>query len=258
MLHHLERLVHKAKEAHQTWNRWAPLAEKQDLNRRLPKLETLLPKLVSGKATLIKAARIKEDTNRVPVTAHSAAPVTAIKLKATALPKFTGNQREYYRWRKEWDALQKQGEPTGSMEVKKFQLLDSLDERVAKDLRLSTYTSADEIFRVLENRYGNQATIAIEVIEELYAIPPVRGNQPRRIVELIQAVGKALYDFNELNDADAIKNPLVIKSIESKLPESLKKDWLTHAADLNNAVNHQNRFDKLLAYLQSQSPSMSS
>lgn len=252
MLRHLESLVHKAKEAHQTWNRWAPRAEKQDFNRRLTELETLLPKLVSRKAALIGAASIKEDSNRVPVTAHSAAPVAAIKLKATALPKFTGSQREYYRWRKEWEALQKQGEPTGSKEVKKFQLLDSLDERVAKDLRLSTYTSADEIFRVLENRYGNQATIAIEIVEELQAIPPVRGNHPRRIVELIQAVEKALYDLNELSNADAIKNPLVIKSIESKLPESLKKDWLTHAADPRNAVSHQNRFDKLLAYLQSQ------
>ncbi|CAI5644746.1 unnamed protein product [Oreochromis niloticus] len=176
----------------------------------------------------------------------------SIKLKATALPKFTGSQREFYRWWKEWEALQKQGEPTRSMEVKKFKLLDSLDDKVAKDLRLSTYTSADEIFRVLENRYGNQATIAIEIIEELQAIPPVHSNQPRRIIELIQAVEKALYDLNELDRANAIKNLLVVKSIESKLPESLKKDWLTHAADPKNAVTHQNRIDKLLAYLQSQ------
>ncbi|CAI5659844.1 unnamed protein product, partial [Oreochromis niloticus] len=252
MLHHLEELVKKAKQAHQTWNRWAPPAERRDCDRRLMELETCLPKLVSGKAALIKAERIKRDADQAVVTVRNAAPVAAIKLKATALPKFTGSQREFYRWRKEWEALQKQGEPTGSMEVKKFQLLDSLDEKVAKDLRLSTYTSADEIFRVLENRYGNQATIAIEIIEELQAIPPVRSNQPRRIIELIHAVEKALYDLNELDKANAIKNLLVIKSIESKLPESLKKDWLTHAADPKNAVTHQNRFDKLLAYLQSQ------
>ncbi|CAI5671305.1 unnamed protein product [Oreochromis niloticus] len=252
MLHHLEELVKKAKQAHQTWNRWAPPAERRDCDRRLMELETCLPKLVSGKAALIKAERIKRDADQAVVTVRNAAPVAAIKLKATALPKFTGSQCEFYRWRKEWEALQKQGEPTGSMEVKKFQLLDSLDDKVAKDLRLSTYTSADEIFRVLENHYGNQATIAIEIIEELQAIPPVRSNQPRRIIELIHAVGKALYDLNELDKANAIKNLLVIKSIESKLPESLKKDWLTHAADPKNAVTHQNRFDKLLAYLQSQ------
>ncbi|KAK7918663.1 hypothetical protein WMY93_009947 [Mugilogobius chulae] len=141
----------QAKEEHQIWNRWAPPAEQRDFDRRLRELELHLPKLVSGKVALIKAASIKEDTERQPVTAHSTA--AAIKLKATALPKFTGIQRDYYRWRREWEALQKQGEPTGSREVRKFQLLDSLDEKVAKDLRLSTYTTADEIFRVLKNRY---------------------------------------------------------------------------------------------------------
>lgn len=101
-----------------------------------------------------------------------------------------------------------------SREVKSFQLLDSLNKRVAKDLRL------DEIFRVLENRYGNQATIAIEVIEELHAIPPVCGNQSRRIIELIQAVEKAFYDLHELNNANAMKDPLVTKS---KLPDPAKE-----------------------------------
>lgn len=79
MLAHLEKLVHKAKGTHQTWNRWAPPAEKRDFSRRLMELEIYLPKLVSGKATLIRAASIKEVTGRE-------------ELKATALPRFTGSQ----------------------------------------------------------------------------------------------------------------------------------------------------------------------
>ena len=42
------------------------------------------------------------------------------------------------------------------------------------------------------------------------------------------------------------------KSIEGKLPETLKKDWLTYAADVGSTVNSQNRFDKLIAFLKSQ------
>lgn len=52
-------------------------------------------------------------------------------------------------------------ESTGSKEVKKCQLLDSLAEKVAGDLYLLTYSSPDEIFRVLENPFGNQTTIAL-------------------------------------------------------------------------------------------------
>lgn len=132
----------------------------------------------------------------------------------------------FHRWKKDWEVLQSKGEPTGSKEVKKFQLLDSLEEKVARDLRLSTYGSADEIFRVLENRFGNRAAIALEIVKELQSMPPVKSQQPRKIVELIQVVEKALHDLSELGDTGAIKNPLVIKSIETKLPESLKKEWL--------------------------------
>lgn len=178
--------------------------------------------------------------------------MAAIKLKATALPKFAGNQWGYYRWRQEWEALQKQGEPTGSKEVKKFQLLDSLNEKVARDLCLSTYNSSDEIFRALENRFGDQATITLEIVEELQATPPVRRGEPRKVIEFIQTVEKALYDLSELDNADAIKNTIVTKSIGGKLPETLKKNWLTYAVVEGNAVNRNNRFDKLITYLKSQ------
>lgn len=251
MLTHLEKLIQKAKEAHQNWNRWAPPAEKKDFNYRVRELEVCLPRLVSQTAGFIEAAS-KKDTTEEQALVHSLSPVAAIKLKATALPKFGGNKRDYYRWRKEWVALQKQGEPSGSKEVKKFQLLDSLDEKVDKDLRLSTYNSSDEIFRVLDNRFGNKATIALEIIEKLQAIPPVKNGQPRQIIELIQVLEKALSDLNELGNADAIKNPLVTKSIESKLPETLKKDWLTHDAVGEDTTSHQNYFDKLMVFLRSQ------
>jgi len=47
---------------------------------------------------------------------------------------------------------------------------------------------------------------------------------PGKIVELVQAVEKAPQDLNDLGETSAIKNPLVTNSIESKLPESLKKE----------------------------------
>ncbi|KAK7933141.1 hypothetical protein WMY93_004037 [Mugilogobius chulae] len=250
MLNHLEILVKRAKESHDHWRFWAPPAEQQDFSCRMRELELQLPQLVSKKALFIQA-KLKEDAKKPPVTLQ-AYSVPTIKLMPTALPKFTGVKRDFYRWRKEWEALQQQGEPTGSKEVKKFQLLDSLDERVSRALHLSGYTSAEEIFRILENRYGNKASIALEIIEELQSIPPVRGLQPRKIVQLIQAVEKALHDLTELGDVHALKNPLTTHSIEAKLPDMLKREWLQYATDEKNDVDNQNRFDKLLCYLQSQ------
>lgn len=58
----------------------------------------------------------------------------------------------------------------------------------------------------------------MEIIEDLERIPPVRSHQPRKVIDLIQAVEKALNYLIELKSTGAIKNPLVFRSIERKLP----------------------------------------
>ncbi|KAJ8260443.1 hypothetical protein GJAV_G00182210 [Gymnothorax javanicus] len=120
-----------------------------------------------------------------------------------------------------------------------------------RDLRLMTYNTADDIFCVLENWFGSQTAIAIEIVEELQRLPAVKSHQPRKIVELIQAVEKALEDLSGLGDTGALKNPLVTKSVESKLPDALKKEWLLYAAERFSS-EPEKRFDSLLAFLKSQ------
>lgn len=108
------------------------------LQLRVRELKAHLPKLVSRKAAFIKAVSFKMDLSQEPFSVRSLAAVVAIQLKAAALPKCSGNQRDYYRWRKELEALQEQREPTGSKELHIFQPLDSLDKKVARDLLLSS------------------------------------------------------------------------------------------------------------------------
>lgn len=247
MIEHLEKLFTTASELNLTWKCWAPPAEQQALQSRMRELRKALPKLTARKAEFLQVSAKEE---RLPTTSTSHAP--AIQLKPVSLPKFPGTRREFYRWRNDWESLQKQGEPTGSQEVKKLQLLDSIDERTARDLRLSTYATADEIFRVLNNRYGNKTTIAIEIVEELQRLPPVKAHQPKKIIELIQLVEKALIDLSDLGNTGAIKNPLVTKSIEGKLPEVLKKEWLLYAAEKGEGTKNEERFDSLLTFLKSQ------
>lgn len=117
-----------------------------------------------------------------------------------------------------------------------------MDDKISKDLRLLTYTTANDMFRVLENRYGNESTITVEILEELEEMPHVKGNQPRKVIDLIQSVEKALADLTELGNSGAIKNPLVVKSI----------DWLTVLVQPRNSVTSDNQFDMLLKFLKSQ------
>ncbi|GAA6097417.1 uncharacterized protein LOC108181458 [Tachysurus ichikawai] len=97
-----------------------------------------------------------------------------------------------------------------------------------------------------------KSQIAMEIVDEVEKIPAVKGNQPRRVVELIQVVEKALADLTDLGNVGAIKNPLVIKSIESKLPDFGKRDWLVYMTDPANGITPENHFDALLKFLKKQ------
>ncbi|XP_048035062.1 uncharacterized protein LOC125260633 [Megalobrama amblycephala] len=253
----LTKLVKEAIRALSNWERWTPDGERKVLEGRARRLKENSNDLEARKGEFARARRAAEDAsgiNPIVGTMPSATPFIAqatpiVKLRPASLPMFNGSKRDFYRWRKDWESLQQQGEPSGSVEVKKIQLLDSIDDRIVKDLRLSSYNTAEDVFRVLTNRYGNKYAITMEIVEELERLPVMRGNQPRRVIELIQTVEKALVDLTDLGDTGAIKNPLVVKSIESKLPEFMKRDWLALMSAPESNVTSENHFDKLLEFL---------
>ncbi len=256
----MEKMVKEATQSLASWEMWIPATERADLDCRVKDIKAVSNKLQARRAEFAIAQKIAEEekTNSMLAAAGNMATAPAtqatpiVRIKPISLPKFHGCKRDFYRWKRDWESLQKQGEPTGSAEVKKMQLLDSMDERISRDLHLSTYNSAEDIFRVLENRYGNKSTIALEIIEELEKIPVLRANQPRKVIDLIQTVEKALADLTELGEMSAIKNPLVTKSIESKLPDTVKKDWLVFMVNPSNNVTPENHFDSLLKFLKNQ------
>lgn len=247
------KLIKETSDAFAAWESWIPAAEERDFRKRSRELRVAYNELDMRKGEFARARRISVEKQGTGVKQeHTGPTIPVVRIKPTKLPTFSGCKRDFHRWRTDWESLQKQGEPTGSPEVKKIQLLDSVEEKIVKDLRLSTYSTADDVFRVLANRYGNKCAIALEIVDELEKIQPVRGNQPRKVVDLIQTIGKALADLTDLGSTGAIKNPLVVRSLESKLPEGLKKDWLMFMVDPSNDVTEDKHFDMLLAFLKKQ------
>lgn len=126
-------------------------------------------KLEARKAEFITAQRIAAEEKSavaVDMATTSTTQTTAIaRIKPRSLPKSYGCKRNFHRWRKDWESLQKQGE--------KMQLLDSVEGKISRDLHLSTYNTAKDMFRVLGNRYGNKSTTTLEIIEELEKIPAI-------------------------------------------------------------------------------------
>lgn len=106
------------------------------------------------------------------------------------------------------------------------------------------------MFRRLNNRFGNKAKIVLKIDEDIENLPPVKGNNPRKAIELIQAVEWALSNLVILGEEDILKNRLVAHSLERKLPSSLKEKWIKYKAEPLNGFSPHNHFDCLLLFLQ--------
>ncbi|XP_065152486.1 uncharacterized protein [Paramisgurnus dabryanus] len=175
-----------------------------------------------------------------------------ISLERTRLPTFSGDMTDYYRWKAEWEELEQLGNPQRTAGVTRFHLLASLSDKVKKDLVLSSCASADEMFRRLSNRFGNKAKIVLKISEEVQCLPPVKGDSPRKAIELIQAVEWALSNLVILGEEEVIRNRWVAQSLESKLPSSLKEKWIAHKTEPMNGFAPYNHFDCLLHFLKKQ------
>lgn len=127
--------------------------KKADLERKVKDLKAANNKLDARRAEFVTAQKIAEEEKSVSMAASAAAAANmvatpaaqttpTVRIKPTSLPNFHGCKRSFHRWKKDWESLQKHGEPTGSVEVKKMQLLDSVNEKIIRDLRLSTYNAA--------------------------------------------------------------------------------------------------------------------
>ncbi|XP_077457750.1 uncharacterized protein LOC144074933 [Stigmatopora argus] len=250
-----KRSINEFTTALRQWEKWIPEEAKATLDRRLGNLRKQKVIFDERKAEHLVVLRsegegMREGTLQTKPAAQPALqPI--LKIKATSLPKFYGSKRDFHPWKKAWESLQKQGEPTGSTEDRRLQLLESVDGRICRDLRLSTYQTAEDIFRMLENRFGNKTKIAMEIVRDLDKIPILTSDQPRKVMDMIRTIEKALNDLIALN-TEAIKNPLVINSIESKLPDAIMRHWLIFMTNPANGVTSDNHFDNLLRYLKDQ------
>lgn len=116
----LEKRIKEAISVMSTWERWIPVELKDELDGRVKDVRASYYRLELRRAEFATARTINEQDTGVKLLPQPAASTPIVRIKPTTLPIFNGSKREYHRWRKDWESLQKQGEPSGSSEVKKI------------------------------------------------------------------------------------------------------------------------------------------
>lgn len=106
MLKHLQTLAKTAKDLYSQWQRCIPPSDQNSFRQGLSNLDLNITRSVSRKADFIRARREEDAVRTALPSITSSNPVATIRLNPISLPKFTGNKRDFYRWKRDWEALQ--------------------------------------------------------------------------------------------------------------------------------------------------------
>lgn len=141
----LEKLTKKAHKVLLEWETWIPATNVDDLCRQSKDLKVSHIPVEIKKAEFVRARRIAEEKRPAVPVIPGQGLMPVVWLKPAQLPVFSGCKRDFHHWKVDWQSLQRQGEPTGSPEMRKIQLLNSVDDKIVKELRLSTYSTAEDV-----------------------------------------------------------------------------------------------------------------
>lgn len=250
----ITRLIQEARASLADWEAWIPRQQSAELKNKVVTLTSVSNNLEARMAEALGAQRsavrgTSGGESRPVEVPQALVPRPGEAAEPARLPRFTGAKRDFYRWWKDWERLQKEGEPSGSAGLKKFQLLNSVDKKICRDLHLPAYNGTDDIFRVLQSKYGNKTEIALEIIDGLKKWPPLKLCQPKEVMDLIQTIEKVLQDLTELGSPEIVKHTLVTTTVESKLPDDVQRRWLKFVLKPANRVTPENHLESLLRYL---------
>ena len=102
-----------------------------------------------------------------------------------------------------------------------------------------------EMWKRLEEKYGDPAKLTDAIINTIQDIRPIKEGENKRFIELVDAVEDGYKDLKRLGLEREITTTSSVSIIERKLPAKL-------VSANNSTVNKTNKFPSLLSFLLSQ------
>ena len=161
-------------------------------------------------------------------------------------PKFSGNCRDWPQFRKDFE---KQVENVIKDEATvSHALRNALPENI-KSLVRNMSDDLKEMWRRLEERYGDEGKIVEIVLNDIKHYKPVRENEERRLLNFIDIIEKADLELKYLGRESEIKNSTIISIIEEKLPDELRRKWIERIYDKESTIDKRDKFPGYLKFL---------
>ena len=161
-------------------------------------------------------------------------------------PKFSSNCRDWPQFKKDFEKQVSSVivvEPTVS-----YALRNALPDN-AKSLVRDMSDNIKEMWRQLDERYGDEGKIAEIILNDIKHFRPIKANEERRLLTFIGIIEKASMETKYPGWEPEIKNSTFVSIIEEKLPEKLRKKWIERIYEKDGTIENGEEFPEFLKFL---------
>ena len=214
----------------------------ENYSKKETSLKITLSKMYAEMKLFIKKNSESADVNLNKSELKDVRSKASIRLEKIKPPTFSGNIRNFARFKADFEAIIKpayEDEMYITYVLKKSCLFGNAYELV-KNLERE-----DEIWRRLEEKYGDTIDIVDSVITDLQNINIGKFSQDNGMVQLVDILEKGIMDLTSIDKKHEIANAYTVKLLEQKLPRRVMMKWLEE----KDRSEGDDRFEALFKFL---------
>ena len=172
---------------------------------------------------------------------------TELKIERVKLPTFSGNIRDYPRFKKDFKSYVSPSIKTGSDAyiMKEMCLKDE-----ALDLIKNVDDDIDAIWERLDDRYGKASKLTDVIMYDIKKLKPVSDGEDKKFLEFVDCIERSYRELKRVNMETEISNATIVGLIEERLPNTIKTMWYLLVSDKASNVDETDKFPHLLDFLQ--------
>lgn len=185
----------------------------------------------------------KKDTDRDSLKGNG------LRLESMKMPHFSGNIRDYPRFRSDFEhhIFPELGSGSKAAYVLKSCLSDAPFDAVC-----NVDDDIKEMWKRLDEKYGQPSKLADVVVFDIKNMGYVKEGDDEAFLELVNTVERGYRDLIRVKMECEISNNGTVSLIEERLPRDIKREWSREVNKSGSVVEEKNKFPYLLKFLQEQ------
>lgn len=137
---------------------------------------------------------------------------TRVKVKSLDPPKFNGNIRDCPTFRKDYERLVTNNYGEDPYALKSCLTGDALT--VVKGVE----DSFSEMFKRLDDKFGNSVKLTYSVLSEIKSLKPVVEGNPKKFVDMVNTVERCWLDLKKMGLSSEMNTTTMVTQVERLLP----------------------------------------